>query len=158
LIVGKRFIEPPPRLDTIDPTIPVGIAQAVARAMALSPDDRFASVSDFASALLGGPDRTHKVERASRASKAPERSIAVLPFVNSSADPDGEYFSDGMTEQIINAIAQHAWRPASPRERHRFPLRANQSTSRWWASDSNVATVLEGSVRRAGGRVRSSRS
>ena len=153
LIVGKRFIEPPPRLDTIDPTIPVGIAQAVARAMALSPDDRFASVSDFASALLGGPDRTHKVERASRASKAPERSIAVLPFVNSSADPDGEYFSDGMTEQIINAIAQLPGVRVAARTSS-FSFKGKPIDIALVGERLNVATVLEGSVRRAGGRVR----
>jgi len=154
LIVGKRFTEPPPRLNTIDPTIPVEIGQAVARAMALSPDDRFSSVSDFASALLSGLDRTREsVERAPLPSKAPERSIAVLPFTNSDAGADAEYFSDGMTEEIINAIAHLPGVRVAARTSS-FSFKGKPIDIALVGERLNVATVLEGSVRRAGGRVR----
>jgi eukaryotic-like serine/threonine-protein kinase len=154
LIVGKRFTEPPPLLNTIDPTIPAEIGDAVARAMALSPEDRFSSVSDFASALLSGLHRTREsLEHAPRSSKAPERSIAVLPFINSGADPDGEYFSDGMTEAIINAIAHLPGVRVAARTSS-LSFKGKPVSVALVGERLNVAAVLEGSVRRAGGRVR----
>jgi len=153
-IIGKRFIGPVERLDTIDPTIPTEIGQAVARAMALAADDRFATVSDFAAALLSGLHPAPNPAKPSpRRVKAPERSIAVLPFTNSSADADSEYFSDGMTEEIINALAHLPGVRVAARTSS-FSFKGKAIDIALVGARLNVATVLEGSVRRAGGRIR----
>jgi serine/threonine-protein kinase len=154
LIIGRRFLEPPARLDKIDAAIPEAIGQVVARAMALAPDDRFASASEFAAALLSGLRVIRQPSEPSPGRmKAPEQSIAVLPFTNSSPGADTEYFSDGVTEEIINALARlPAVRVAARTSCFSFKGQATDIAA--VGEKLNVATVLEGSVRRAAGRVR----
>lgn len=80
-------------------------------------------------------------------------SIAVLPFTNMSGDPSQEYFSDGITEDVITTLSYWRW----------FPVIARNSTFKYKGSDKDVKTlaaelgvryIVEGSVRRAGTRVR----
>jgi serine/threonine protein kinase/tetratricopeptide (TPR) repeat protein len=99
-------------------------------------------------------DRTNRSpDPAPRGVKAPERSIAVLPFTNSSGDADSEYFSDGITEEIINAIARLPGVRVAARTSS-FSFKGKPIDIALVGERLNVATVLEGSVRRAGGRVR----
>jgi TolB-like protein len=80
-------------------------------------------------------------------------SIAVLPFVNMSADPNQEYFSDGLTEELLNALAQvRALRVAA--RTSSFSFKGKNLPVAEIARALNVKTVLEGSVRKAGNRVR----
>jgi serine/threonine-protein kinase len=80
-------------------------------------------------------------------------SIAVLPFKNMSADPENEYFADGMTEEIINSLAQvDGLRVAS--RTSAFAFKDRELDIREIGDQLNVATVLEGSVRSAGKRMR----
>ena len=80
-------------------------------------------------------------------------SIAVLPFVNMSADPDNQYFSDGLTEELINSLTRvHALDVAS--RTSTFNFRGSRLDVRQIADQLNVRVVVEGSVRRAGSRVR----
>src|SRR4029077_1923946 len=88
----------------------------------------------------------------SRAFDPPPHSIAVLPFVNLSGDEEQEYFSDGLTEELLNSLAhidglQVAARASS------FSFREHPDIADV-AHKLNVATVLEGSVRRSGHTVR----
>ena len=81
-----------------------------------------------------------------------DRSIAVLPFDNMSNDPDQEYFSDGISEEIINALVQIPDLKVSSRTSS-FQFREEQDIKS--IGDAlGVATVLEGSVRKSGNRVR----
>ena len=80
-------------------------------------------------------------------------SIAVLPFVNLSGNKDDEYFSDGMTEEIINALANVEGLRVVART-SAFSFKGRNATVRTIAQELNVATVLEGSVRRDGSHVR----
>src|SRR5207244_3516599 len=83
----------------------------------------------------------------------PRKTIAVLPFVNLSADPENEYFSDGMTEELITALARvDGLRVAS--RTSTFALKRKEQDVRMLGRQLNVATVLEGSVRKAGSRLR----
>ncbi|HEV8591477.1 MAG TPA: hypothetical protein VGQ55_05185 [Pyrinomonadaceae bacterium] len=80
-------------------------------------------------------------------------SIAVLPFVNMSADTDNEYFCDGLAEELLNALAKIddlkvAARTAS------FSFRGKNAPMNVIGETLNVNTILEGSVRKAGDRVR----
>jgi serine/threonine protein kinase/Flp pilus assembly protein TadD len=80
-------------------------------------------------------------------------SIAVLPFRNLSSDPADEYFSDGISEEIINALAKlEGLRVAARTSSFSFKGRAVEITE--IARKLGVATVLEGSVRKAGNRIR----
>ncbi len=80
-------------------------------------------------------------------------SVAVLPFVNFSPDKDGEYFSDGITEEIINALVKvNGLRVAS--RTSVFAYKNTHKDIRRIGKELNVATVLEGSVRKDGDKIR----
>ncbi|MEQ9569876.1 MAG: adenylate/guanylate cyclase domain-containing protein, partial [Longimicrobiales bacterium] len=81
------------------------------------------------------------------------RSVAVLPFVNMSADPDNEFFSDGVSEEIINALTRVRDLRVTARTSS-FAFKGRNEDVREIASRLGVETILEGSVRRAGDRVR----
>jgi len=84
---------------------------------------------------------------------AEPKSIAVLPFVNMSSDKDNEYFSDGMTEELINALANvDGLRVAS--RTSAFAFKGKDVDIRQIGEKLNVGAVLEGSVRREGNTLR----
>ena len=80
-------------------------------------------------------------------------SIAVLPFVNMSGDPEQEYFADGITEDIITALSHHRWFFVIARNSS-FVYRGRSVDVKQVARELGVRYVLEGSVRKAGNRVR----
>jgi TolB-like protein/Tfp pilus assembly protein PilF len=80
-------------------------------------------------------------------------SIAVLPFSNMSGDKEQEYFSDGLAEEIINALAQIAGLKVIART-SAFAFRGQNTDIRRIAETLGVANLLEGSVRRSGNRIR----
>ncbi len=81
------------------------------------------------------------------------RSIAVLPFANMSADKDEDYFSDGLAEEIINLLAQASGLKVIARS-SAFAFRGKDEDVRKIGQALDVTHLLEGSVRRAGGRIR----
>jgi adenylate cyclase len=86
--------------------------------------------------------------------QAPEdRSIAVLPFENMSADPEQEYFSDGISEELLNILAQIPELRVISRT-STFSFKGQNLEIREIAKRLNVAHVLEGSVRRSGNKLR----
>jgi len=82
-----------------------------------------------------------------------ERSIAVLPFVNMSDDPANEYFSDGLSEELLNLLAQIPELHVAARTSS-FSFKGEKIDIPTVATKLKVAHVLEGSVRKAGSRVR----
>src|SRR6202050_1669175 len=80
-------------------------------------------------------------------------SIAVLPFSNLSGDKEQEYFSDGLAEEIINALAQIAGLKVIART-SAFAFKGQNTDIRRIAETLGVANILEGSVRRSGNRIR----
>ena len=83
----------------------------------------------------------------------PDRSIAVLPLVNLSPDPENEYFSDGMTEEIINALTKVNGLKVTARTSS-FAFKNKELDIREIGKQLSVRTVLEGSVRKAGDQLR----
>jgi len=84
---------------------------------------------------------------------APLNSIAVLPFTNMSSDPEQEYFSDGMSEEIINMLAQvPGLKVAGPTSS--FTFKGKNQDLRKIAEELSVNYILEGSVRRSGSKLR----
>jgi TolB-like protein/Flp pilus assembly protein TadD len=83
----------------------------------------------------------------------PPRSIAVLPFVNMSGDKDQEYFSEGLTEEILNSLARIDELQVTARTSS-FYFKGEHADLSAIAHKLNVASILEGSVRRSGHRIR----
>lgn len=81
------------------------------------------------------------------------KSIAVLPFVNMSADPENEYFSDGITEEIINALTTVKGLKVIARTSS-FAFKNKNIDVRTIGDQLGVSTILEGSVRKAKNKVR----
>ncbi len=82
-----------------------------------------------------------------------EKSIAVLPFVNMSSDPEQEYFSDGLSEEILNLLAKIGDLKVIGRTSS-FVFKGKNEDLREIGKALGVTTVLEGSVRKSGDRVR----
>ena len=82
-----------------------------------------------------------------------QRSIAVLPFANLSTDPEAEFFSDGMTEEILNALAKVKGLKVAGRT-SAFSFKGKNEDLRTVGKTLAVAHVLEGSVRKQGDKVR----
>ena len=85
--------------------------------------------------------------------KQPTNRLAVLPFVNMSADPENEYFSDGITEELLNALTKVDGLQVTSRT-SAFAFKGKHDDVREIAIKLNVDKILEGSVRKAGNRVR----
>jgi adenylate cyclase len=82
-------------------------------------------------------------------------SIAVLPFANMSGDPEQEYFADGMVEEIVTALSRIGWLFVIARNSS-FTYKGQAVDVKQIGRELGVRYVLEGSVRKAGGRVRMS--
>jgi len=147
-IIAKRFVSPVPKVRTTR-DVPQAVDEAVTRALARTPVDRYPTAAEFAEALrlthLASPE-------APRSTPAP-KAIAVLPLANRSADPENEYFSDGMTEEIINALAKVPGLQVASRSSC-FAFKGKQVDIRQVGEKLGVASVLEGSVRKVGNRIR----
>ena len=90
-----------------------------------------------------------------RRSRPPARSVAVLPFVNMSANKNDEYLSDGMTEELINALAKvPGLRVPGRTSCFAFKGKTEADIFRKVGDQLHVDTVLEGSVRKAGDKLR----
>ena len=101
----------------------------------------------------GPPSTPSVLSGAAAASAAPENSIAVLPFINLGGEADNEYFSDGLAEEILNALGQVETLKVAARS-SAFSFKGKTTDIAAIAGTLQVANVLEGSVRRAGQRIR----
>src|SRR5437899_476686 len=181
-IVRQHLAAAPPRVSAMRAAVPPAIEQAIVRALAKTPADRFATAAEFVEALAAPVQRVRATGRRtsrlaagaglaatllaaaglfvlSRPHGTPAlagrsgQSIAVLPFVNVSGAPQEEYLSDGISEELINALSklpqlQVVARPSS------FAFKGKNEDMRQIGQALQVATVLGGSVRRAANRLR----
>ena len=132
--------------------LPAGLQKILDRCLAKEITERYSSARELREAI----DRLRR-ELASGAraatSSATEASIAVLPFTNMSADPENEFLADGITEEIINALTQIEDLRVAART-SAFSFKGKHVDLHIIGERLNVKTVLEGSVRKAGNRVR----
>jgi serine/threonine-protein kinase len=148
-IIAQHVAAPVPSPRALRPTVSPALDAVVQRALAKSPVDRYPTGAIFADALR---DAVSASSAAVTGLNEPP-SIAVLPFLNLSTDPENEYFSEGVTEEILNALTGiPALRVAS--RRSSFAFKGESITSTEIAQRLNVRTVLEGSLRRSGNRIR----
>jgi serine/threonine-protein kinase len=182
-VIAKRLIEPVPHLRAFR-DVPVAVEQAVTRALARAPADRFPTAGEFARAL-SAPSGSSSVRRPALSRRqrhvavavaalvlavlvwwtirrtAPatptelvaQKSIAVLPFLNMSPDRENEYFSDGMTEELITALSKVEGLRVAART-SAFVFKGKNADVSEIGRRLKVGTVLEGSVRKAGNRMR----
>jgi adenylate cyclase len=94
-----------------------------------------------------------QAESLSAGAREAHRSVAVLPFMNMSPDPENEYFSDGITEELINVLTRVNGLQVTARTSS-FAFKGKPVDIREIAKQLGVQTVLEGSVRKFGDRIR----
>jgi serine/threonine-protein kinase len=149
--MARHAIETPAPIRVRRPTTPPAIERALARALAKSPGERFAGMAEFAEALLAPVPEVIPVAAAGTVREA--RTIAVLPFVNASGDAENEYLSDGITDELIIALSKVEGLNVASRTSV-FALKGLREDVRTLGARLNVSAVLEGTVRRAGTRLR----
>jgi adenylate cyclase len=104
--------------------------------------------------VVAGPARSDgDSPRSQRGLVEPQKSIGVLPFVNMSSDPENEFFSDGVSEELINLLTKLPQLRVASRTSS-FSFKGKSMNLRTVARELGVKTILEGSVRRAGKRIR----
>ncbi len=153
-ILTKRFTEPPKSLRSVRGSVPEHVERAITKAMAIDPSARFDSTAVFAQSLgseiLATPTDTATLPQPVVSAA---KSIAVLPFANMSADPENEYFTDGMAEELINALSRiQSLRVAS--RTSSFAFKGKNEDIGDIGRKLKVSTVLEGSVRKMGNKLR----
>ena len=129
------------------------ILALLALALAYFGFDKFVLAPRRDAALVAQTTRQVTAEVSAQKSKIDPRSIAVLPFVNMSADADNEFFSDGLSEEILNSLARIDGMQVVGRTSS-FQFKGKNEDLRSIGEKLGVATVLEGSVRRVGERAR----
>jgi TolB-like protein/predicted Ser/Thr protein kinase len=139
----------PPALPDSGGHVPSGLSPIVVRLLEKDRKLRYQSAADLRADLARLTRPTSDPGRAAES----RPSIAVLPFANMSRDADDEYFSDGLAEEIINALVQVRGLKVIART-SAFAFKGRNEDVRRIAEVLGVTTVLEGSVRRAGSRLR----
>lgn len=134
--------------------LPTGLQRIIERCLAKEATERYSSARELREAVerLRHDVLTGSWKTSVLAATA-EASVAVLPFTNLSADPENEFFADGITEEIINALTQIENLHVAART-SAFSFKGKHLDLRIVGERLNVKTVLEGSVRRAGNRIR----
>jgi serine/threonine-protein kinase len=154
-IIANRLTSPMPSARAFRELVPEAVDAAIRKAMATLPADRFSTAAQFAEAL-GTPATVAIVVGAAQAmvrEVTSAKSVAVLPFENMSTDPENEYFSDGITDDIIAQLSKiRALKVISRTSSMQYKKTTKKIVT--IAEELGVAAVLEGSVRRAGPRVR----
>ncbi len=145
-VMAKHVTEAPRPVRGFRPEVPMSVELAIAQALEKDPARRTASAAQFIAALaaqaFGGPPRSPAT-----------RSIAVLPFVNASPDVENEYLSDGITDELIDALAKISGLRVSSRTSV-FALKGKPLDVRAVGALLGTSVVLEGTVRKAGDRLR----
>jgi TolB-like protein len=144
----------PPAITDIRSDLPDDLARIVRRCLEKDPHYRVQTARDVANEC---GDLAKAVRPSSGTSTVNAMdsgpSVAVLPFQNLSPDPENEYFSDGLAEEILNALSQVEGLSVAARTSS-FSFKGKATEISEIGSRLRVANVLEGSVRRAGNRVR----
>ena len=158
--VIERHPAPLAKYGTVAPDLFEGI---VFKALQKNRDERYQSANQLLedlktlartveSADASAPNRAASTSQiVSR--PGPPISVAVLPFVNMSADPENEYFCDGLSEELLNALTRIENLKVAART-SAFSFKGKDATVSGIGRALNVSSVLEGSVRKSGNRLR----
>lgn len=146
--------ESPEPLARYKSDVPQELQRIVSKSLAKSSAERYQSAADLAADLRSLGRSLESGEHTSTGRVVTSKpSIAVLPFTNMSADPENEYFSDGLTEELLNVLAKNPELKVTGRTSS-FAFKGKKEDLREIGQKLGVGTLLEGSVRKAGSRVR----
>jgi len=145
-LMAAHVLETPEPLNRRRSGIPEQLAALVMRCLEKSPDNRPQSAEHILRSLDDVPT-THREEKDVRP------SVAVLPMVNTSGDPENEHFSDGLTDELIGVFSRVEGITVTGRT-STFALKGKGLSIRAITEVLRVEHVLEGSVRRAGDRLK----
>jgi serine/threonine-protein kinase len=140
----------PDRVSTRRPDIPPHLDDAIAAALAIEPVDRPGSAAEFARLLQG---RTTLAMRVEASAPPVQPTLAVLPFENLSADAQDEFLADGITEEIMMALGRLRTVQVAARASS-FAFKGRRGEVKAIAGQLGVGSIIDGTVRRAGNRVR----
>jgi serine/threonine protein kinase/tetratricopeptide (TPR) repeat protein len=147
-VIAKRFVQTPADVCALREGVPRPIGVAVQRSLARAPVDRYETAGGLISAL--GEVRSGAF---AQPAPTPERSIAVLAFEDLSGNPENEYFGDGIAEDIINALTRIDGLHVAART-SAFSFKKKNAPLAEIGEKLHVSTVLQGSVRKSGNRLR----
>jgi serine/threonine protein kinase/tetratricopeptide (TPR) repeat protein len=142
-VVAALLRDHPASLHKVRAEVPESVAEIVARCLRKKADERFQTAAELKSAL----------SRAQWTAADQTVSVAVLPFVNMNHDEDGEFFADGVTEDIISALAKLPGLRVVARS-SAFQFKGRAASHDEVREKLKVSAIVEGSVRRAGQRIR----
>ncbi len=153
-VMAKRFSETARPIRALRGTVPENVERAIEKAMSPDAAKRFATTAIFSQALAPGNLNTPSdTQTLPNQIVSTAKSVAVLPFANMSADAENEYFTDGMAEEIINALSKiQSLRVAS--RTSSFAFKGKNEDIGDIGKKLKVSTVLEGSVRKMGNKLR----
>jgi eukaryotic-like serine/threonine-protein kinase len=151
--LAAHAIEQPAPILERRPDAPQGLATLVMRCLEKDPARRPQSAREVLDALESVSTPGAGVASRTGAAPAPAPAIAVLPFANMSADPENEYFSDGITEELINVLTKIDGLRVVSRT-SAFAFKGKREDIRSIGRQLGVSHVLEGSVRKAASRIR----
>jgi len=151
---AKRFSTTPTPIRQLREGVSESVEKALTKAMSPDPDERYPTIALFARAIgTGALASPIIVSTNPRPTVSAAKSVAVLPFANMSADADNEYFADGIAEEIINALTKvQSLRVAS--RTSSFAFKGKDEVIGEIGRKLKVSTVLEGSVRKVGNKLR----
>ena len=151
--IFNKTVEPPSRFNR---DLPQGLDAILEKLLAKDRDHRSSSARELRAHLERVKQDSESRRVASQIapkSEDPRKSIAVLPFENHSGDKDNEYFSDGLTEEIITDLSQiRSLRVIS--QNSSMQLKGSGKDLKAMANELNVRYLLQGGVRKAGNAVR----
>jgi len=147
--LGDRMaiLDPLPDLTRSVREMPSELSRLIAHCLEKNPEERFQSARDLAFGLKATLSSTGAAAPAEPVKQA--NSIAVLPFVNASRDPDTEYLCDGITESIINSLAQLSQLKVTPRGTV-FRYKGKETNPQNIAKELDVQAILNGRVAQHG--------
>jgi serine/threonine protein kinase len=150
-LISAVLRDAPPIVTEVRPELPADLARLIRRCVEKDPLNRWQTARDVANELRDLEQSQRQLSALVGSQLGP--SVAVMPFQNLSPDPENEYFSDGLAEEILNALSQVEGLTVAARASS-FYFKGKSTEMSEIASRLRVANVLQGSVRRAGNRVR----
>jgi serine/threonine protein kinase/Flp pilus assembly protein TadD len=152
-IISSILRDSPAAVTEIRSDVPVGLHRIIERCLSKQVEQRYASARELGEALACLRREISSGPRSLSLGAALEASVAVLPFTNMSTDPESEFFADGITEEIINALAQIKQLHVVART-SAFSFKGKHVDLRIIGERLNVRNVLTGSVRKSGNQLR----
>lgn len=163
----------PPPMSAAGVSVPVELEEITFRALAKKANDRYQTIADLISDLQSlhkrvefeaelertlapdttGGEKTQIFKSITTRRVESGNTIAVMPFLNMSRTEDGDYFSDGLAEELLNVLSKIRGLRVAARTSS-FSFKGKQTTIAQIGQALNVAAILEGSIRMAGNRVR----